>query len=170
MILSRCAALGQIKLAAAAYPAWTRAELETVIAGNARVVLEIAYPVLLDAQRDAWAVDIALTIEDILRLLSRANSFVFQELCWRRASPPAQDWVRDWAGIARAASKSDSGVNLPRKLAEIQKSFTHESTQYRHLLHRASARAIKAGILPVTSDRPLGVRADLRALIRRPNL
>jgi hypothetical protein len=168
-VLARCTALGQVKVVTAALPLWTHIDLETLLMDNARDFLMIAYPALLQAQRESWNPGITGVIDEVYRQMNRVDSFVFQEFCRQRAVPQDGEWVKNWAGVARAASKMDRDVHLGDKLAEIQKTFTMAAARFRSTA-QATNRAIKGGSLPVTSESPLGVRSNFKAVIRRPVL
>jgi hypothetical protein len=172
LLFANCTALGHVKIAAAATPIWNRIELEPLMIDNARFVFGLALPVLQQAQKDAWSQDIVYSIEEIFKVLTRIDSLVFQEVC--RAKPkagaqnPNQDSLKNWAAVARSASKMDKTVNLGEKLAEIQKVFSASAGTYKAVSHDGSGRQIKSESLPVTTQTPLGVRHDLRPLIRVP--
>jgi hypothetical protein len=131
LLFARCAAMGQVKVTAAACPVWNKIELEPLIMDNAKFIFGLVYPILTAAQRDAWSQDISLKIEDVFRIFARIDSGVFQDLCRGRAPLPidsSQDQLKTWAGIARTASKVDPQLNLSAKLFEIQKHFSAGQT------------------------------------------
>jgi hypothetical protein len=125
--------MGQVKLIAAACPVWNRIELEPFIMDNARVVFGLVCPILTTAQKESWSNEISAKIDEVFRILNRIDSTVFQDLCRGKMHSLAdspQERVKSWAGIARAASKVDSELNLAAKLFEIQKQFaTGQSPQ-----------------------------------------
>jgi hypothetical protein len=172
LLFANCTALGQVKVAAAAAPIWNRIEIEPLIIDNTQFVFALVYPILQQAQRETWSNDIALSIEDIFRVLNRIDSLEFQALCRgkSKAAPqnPTQDSLKNWAALARAASKADRNLSLGEKLVEIQKVFSAASTQYHSFASQAPPRSVKGVSLPVTTEKPLGIRTDLRPLIRAP--
>jgi hypothetical protein len=171
MLFAQCTAMANVKIAAASHPIWNRIELEPFIMDNAKTVFALVYPILQQAQRDSWSLEIVNTIDDIFRILNRIDSFVFQELCRQKpkiAQPavvPVNDPLRVWAGIARSASHMDKALNLSEKLVEMQRVFF--AAQGGHA-SPALGRPLKAGSLPVTTEKPLGVRSGMRPVIRVP--
>jgi hypothetical protein len=167
-LLTRCGSSGNIKIILASYPAWMRIDLEPTLVENTHELIKFVYPILLQAQRESWSPNIEGTIENIFRLLNRIDSFVFQEFCRQRANLQqlGESSLRNWAMVARMASRIDKTVNLGEKLAEIQKMFS--GAGYRPVVGLPSQQSLRVGNLPVTTERPLGIRTDLRALIRRP--
>jgi hypothetical protein len=172
VLFANCTALGQVKVAAAASPIWNRIEIEPLIMDNARFVFGLVYPVLQQAQKDAWSNDIALSIDEIFRVLCRIDSIEFQALSRGKAKAPApnqlQDSLKNWATLARAASKADRNIPLGDKLVEIQKVFSPSAGQYVPVAAQGQARSVKGASLPATTEKPLGIRTDMRPLIRIP--
>jgi hypothetical protein len=174
LLFANCLTLGHIKVASAACPVWNRIELEPFIMDNARAIYPIVFPIMQQGQREAWSNDIVSFIEEIFRILNRIDSLVFQELCRQKSKQPApqspfQESLKNWATIARAASKADRHLNLGEKLVEIQKTFSMGGAgQYKTLYQQELNRQVRAGSLPVTTERPLGIRTDIRPVIRIP--
>jgi hypothetical protein len=174
LLFANCAALGHSKVVSASCPFWNRIELEPLIIDNAQAIYSLVFPILQQAQRDAWSNDIHNSIESIFKILSRIDSLVFRELCRQKpkqssSHPPSHESLQSWASIARAASKTDRCVNLCEKLVEIQKAFaTGGFAQYKGFNQSGTIRSVKGTSLPVTTERPLGIRTDLRPMIRIP--
>jgi hypothetical protein len=131
LLFARCLGMGQVKLASAACPMWNRIELEPIIMDNAKVVFSLVYPILTTALKETWSSDISQKVDEILRVLNRIDSAVFQDLCrGKRLSlgDQPQDSLKTWASIARTASKTDKDLRLAEKLFELQRVFSANPT------------------------------------------
>ena len=99
---------------------------------NAKIIFPFVYPILSKGMKENWSQDIINNIDDIFQTMNRIDSFIFQELCRQKpsqaASVTANDHLKTWAIIARAAAKSDRNLNLATKLAEIQRVFAVQQT------------------------------------------
>ncbi|OHT00246.1 hypothetical protein TRFO_33121 [Tritrichomonas foetus] len=127
----KCTVGPQIKVSDASLSIWHKIELEPLIMDNARVIFPFVYPILSKGMREVWSQDIINNIDDIFQTMNRIDSFIFQELC-RQKQPqavPTNDHLKTWATIARSAAKTDRGLNLATKLAEIQRIFAVQQLQ-----------------------------------------
>lgn len=128
----KCTVGPQVKVSDASLGVWHKIELEPLIMDNAKVIFPFVYPILSKGMRENWSQDVINNIDDIFQTMNRIDSFIFQELCRQKPSQnnavTANDHLKTWAIIARAASKSDSKLNLATKLAEIQRVFAVQQT------------------------------------------
>jgi hypothetical protein len=148
LLFARSLAMGQVKLAAAACPIWNRIELEPLIMDNAKFIFGLVYPIMTNAIKDTWTPDISQKIDEILRVMNRIDSAVFQDLCRGKrmaVGEAPQDELKTWASIARTASKADRGLNLAEKLFEMQRHF---SASAQDKVSFKSAVALKATKTP----------------------
>jgi hypothetical protein len=174
LLYARCMTLGQVKLASIATMVWNRIELEPLIMDKAKFVFALVYPILSAAERETWSPDIASSVDVVFRVFNRIDSAVFQDLCRGRLppvpGPQLQDEMKTWALVARTASKVDTDIRLSDKLNEIQKRFAVPRQQtFKPAANPAVlSPAVKQSSQPVTIEKPLGVRSDLRPMIRSP--
>lgn len=128
----KCTVGPQVKVSDASLGVWHKIELEPLIMDNAKVIFPFVYPILSKGMRENWSQDVINNIDDIFQTMNRIDSFIFQELCRQKPSQnnavTSNDHLKTWAIIARAASKSDSKLNLATKLAEIQRVFAVQQT------------------------------------------
>ncbi|OHS92850.1 hypothetical protein TRFO_12206 [Tritrichomonas foetus] len=127
----QCTTGPQIKVSDASLGIWHKIELEPLIMDNAKIIFPFVYPILSKGMRENWSSDIINNIDDVFQTMNRIDSFIFQELCRQKqpGPPPSNEKLKTWATIARGAAKTDKGLNLATKLAEIQRIFAVQSLQ-----------------------------------------